>query len=109
MKSDLEIARASALLPIDDVAAQIDLSPSDLIHYGPHIAKVRLELAERLAERPQGKLILVSAMTPTSMGEGKTTNTADAGGNCNAGQTCAQQKCIAPYASDAIPNRQVRE
>ena len=75
MKSDLEIARASTLRAIDDVAAEIDLSPSDLIHYGPHIAKVRLDLAQRLAERPQGKLILVSAMTPTSMGEGKTTNT----------------------------------
>ena len=75
MKSDLEIARAATLRAIDDVAAEVDLSPGDIVHYGPYIAKLPIELAQRLTNRQPGKLILVSAMTPTSMGEGKTTNT----------------------------------
>ena len=75
MKSDLEIAHDATLRPIDEIAANAGLAPSELIHYGSHIAKVPLEVTERLAERPAGKLILVTAMTPTSLGEGKTTNT----------------------------------
>jgi formate--tetrahydrofolate ligase len=75
VKSDLEIARASHLRPIDEVASEIGLSSDELIHQGRHIAKVPLEVAQRFAERVPGKLILVTAMTPTAMGEGKTTNT----------------------------------
>jgi len=75
VKSDLEIARAATLRPIDEVAAELGLTPSDLLPYGRHIAKVPPDRAERLSNGPDGKLILVSAMTPTSMGEGKTTNT----------------------------------
>lgn len=75
MKSDLEIARASLLRPIHEVAESIGLLPEDCIPYGNYIAKIPLEVAERFVERKPGKLILMTAMTPTSMGEGKTTNT----------------------------------
>jgi formate--tetrahydrofolate ligase len=75
VKSDLEIAQAAPLRSIDDVAAEVGLISDDLVHQGPHIAKVPLLAAERFAGVAVGKLILVSAMTPTSMGEGKTTNT----------------------------------
>ncbi len=75
MKSDLEIARAATLRSIDEVAAEIGLGTDDLVHQGQHIAKVPLSVAERFAANPVGKLVLVTAMTPTSMGEGKTTNT----------------------------------
>ena len=73
--SDLEIARGAVKRPIQEVAATIGLTDDDLIPYGRHVAKVSIDLLGRLQERPRGKLILVTAMTPTSMGEGKTTNT----------------------------------
>lgn len=75
MKSDIEIAQAAEKRPIVDVAAAVGLAPEDLLLYGPHIAKVPSTLAARFAENPAGKLILVTAMTPTPQGEGKTTNT----------------------------------
>lgn len=75
MRSDLEIAHATPLRDIDEVAAEVGLLPDDLIHYGRHIAKVPLEAVTRFGDRVDGKLILVTAMTPTPMGEGKTTNT----------------------------------
>lgn len=75
MKSDLEIAQAATLCHIDAVAAEVGLSAQDLVHQGRHIAKVPLSVMRRFADQPLGKLILVSAMTPTSLGEGKTTNT----------------------------------
>jgi formate--tetrahydrofolate ligase len=75
VKSDLEIARSVAMRDIDEVAAEIGLAPGDLVHYGRTIGKVPIELISRFNDRGPGKLILVSAMTPTSMGEGKTTNT----------------------------------
>jgi formate--tetrahydrofolate ligase len=75
MKSDLEIAQASTLRPIDDIAAILGLTPADLIHYGPHIAKVNPAVAGRFTDKAEGKLILVTAMTPGPKGEGKTTTT----------------------------------
>jgi formate--tetrahydrofolate ligase len=75
VKSDLEIARAASMRNIDEVATEVGLCADDLVHYGRHIAKVLLETAHKFADKPAGKLILVTAMTPTSMGEGKTTNT----------------------------------
>lgn len=73
-KSDLQIAREYTLEPIDTVAEKLGFSSSDLIHYGEHIAKIKIEaLQERLAAPKKGKLILVSAITPTPAGEGKTT------------------------------------
>ncbi len=73
MPSDLDIARQVTLQPIDAIGAKIGLSPSDLDHYGEFKAKIRYSTLERIADNPSGKLILVSAITPTPAGEGKTT------------------------------------
>jgi len=75
MKSDLEIARTSTILPIEDIAAKAGLTPDDYICWGEHKAKVRLSILPRLAQRKPGKLILVTTMNPTPAGEGKTTVT----------------------------------
>ena len=75
MKSDIEIAQASELRPIGEIAHALGLGPDELLPYGHHIAKVAQPTAERLGEQPDGKLVLVTAMTPTARGEGKTTTT----------------------------------
>lgn len=75
MRSDIEIAQECQKKPIEEIAARIGLSQDDIISYGPYMAKVPLSLSERLKDNPDGKLILVTAMTPTPMGEGKTTTT----------------------------------
>ncbi len=74
-KSDIEIAREAKLRPIAEIAGKIGLNPGDLIAYGEHKAKIKMRSIQRLfAETPaNGKLILVSAITPTPAGEGKTT------------------------------------
>jgi len=73
MKSSLEIAQEAQLTPIDQVAEQLGLSPDEIEPYGRYKAKVDLSVLERLADRPDGKLICVTGMTPTKAGEGKTT------------------------------------
>ena len=75
MKSDIDIAQAASKRPIDEIAKKLGLRPEDLHHHGPYIAKIPTAVQQRLAERPDGKLVLVTAMTPTPQGEGKTTNT----------------------------------
>jgi formate--tetrahydrofolate ligase len=70
---DIEIARATKIRPIEEIAAKLAIGRDDLEHYGRYKAKVSPELYERLADRPNGKLILVTAITPTPAGEGKTT------------------------------------
>lgn len=73
MPTDQEIARQVKLRPIDAIAAGIGLTPEDLEHYGEYKAKVRYSALERIKDNQPGKLILVSAITPTPAGEGKTT------------------------------------
>ncbi|HOY85162.1 MAG: formate--tetrahydrofolate ligase [Candidatus Cloacimonetes bacterium] len=73
MPTDQEISRQIKLEPIDSIAAGIGLKPEDLEHYGEYKAKVRYSALERIKDNPPGKLILVSAITPTPAGEGKTT------------------------------------
>ena len=73
--SDLEIAQAAELQPILDVAASLGLGPDDLDLYGKYKAKIHLDVLERFADRPQGKYVDVTAITPTPLGEGKTTTT----------------------------------
>jgi len=73
--SDLEIAQAADLKPILDIAAAVGLDPDDLELYGKYKAKVRLEVLEKFRDHPQGKYIDVTAITPTPLGEGKTTTT----------------------------------
>lgn len=75
MLSDLEIAQAATMRPITEVAAELGLLPDELEMYGHYKAKVHLEVRERLASQPNGKYILVTAITPTPLGEGKTVTT----------------------------------
>ena len=73
MLSSLEIAQAAAMRPIADVAAEVGIEPDELELYGRYKAKVDLSILDRLADRPDAKLINVTAITPTPAGEGKTT------------------------------------
>ena len=73
MKSDLEIAQEATLLPVAEIARQLGLSDDDLDFYGKYKAKIHLDVMDRLADRPEGKYIMVTAITPTPLGEGKTT------------------------------------
>ncbi len=79
MLSDIEIAQQASLLPIKDVAAQLGIKEDELEFYGKYKAKLSDELADRLSDNPDGKLILVTAINPTPAGEGKTTTTAGLG------------------------------
>ncbi len=73
MKTDLEIASEIELQHIDQVAGRLGLKPEDLEHYGDYKAKIKLPVVADIRKRERGKLILVSAITPTPAGEGKTT------------------------------------
>jgi len=73
MKSNLEIAQEADLQPIDDIASSLGLLPEEVEPYGRYKAKINLSALERLADRPQGKIICVAGVTPTKAGEGKTT------------------------------------
>ncbi|MBO4635544.1 MAG: formate--tetrahydrofolate ligase [Clostridiales bacterium] len=73
MLSDIEIARNATLLPIEEIAAKIGLSPDELQMYGKYKAKIPLSSIEKRKDTPDGKLVLVTAMNPTPAGEGKTT------------------------------------
>lgn len=73
MKNDLEIANEVELEHIDHIAAKLGLKPDDLEHYGDYKAKIKLPVVTDIRKRQRGKLILVSAITPTPAGEGKTT------------------------------------
>ena len=79
MKSDLEIAQAHKMRPIADVAAEIGIEPDELELYGNYKAKINLSVLERLADRPQGRYIDVTAINPTPLGEGKTVTTVGLG------------------------------
>jgi formate--tetrahydrofolate ligase len=70
---DIEIARGVKIQPIEQIAERLGIAGADLEHYGKHKAKVSLDLYHRLDDAPTGKLILVTAITPTPAGEGKTT------------------------------------
>ncbi|WP_322807135.1 formate--tetrahydrofolate ligase [Thermanaerothrix sp.] len=72
---DFEIAQEAELKPITQVAEELGLLPEEIELYGPYKAKVRLEVLERLKDVPNGKYIDVTAITPTPLGEGKTTTT----------------------------------
>jgi len=73
MLNDLEIARQVQLKNIDEIAAGLGLESQDIDHYGEFKAKIRYSTLSKLENNPYGKLILVSAITPTPAGEGKTT------------------------------------
>lgn len=73
MKTDVQIAQEAQMLPIKEVAAKVGLSENDLELYGNYKAKIHLDVLDRYADKPDGKLILVTAINPTAAGEGKTT------------------------------------
>lgn len=79
MKSDIEIAREANMQPIQTVAEKLDITADELDLYGKYKAKLTDELWERIKDRPDGKLVLVTAINPTPAGEGKTTTTVGLG------------------------------
>ncbi len=74
MKSGLEIAQEATLRPIEEIAEAAGLRPEEFEPYGRDKAKVSLSVLERLADRPDGKIVITTAITPTKAGEGKTTS-----------------------------------
>ncbi len=82
--SDIEIAREATMQPINDVGAKLDIPAEHLHPFGRTKAKVSAEFIKSLEDRPDGKLILVTAITPTPAGEGKTTTTVGLGDGLNA-------------------------
>ncbi len=84
-KSDIEIAQAATMRPIVDVAHdKLGIAPEHLEPYGHYKTKVSLDYIKTLADKPDGKLILVTAITPTPAGEGKTTTSVGLGDGLNA-------------------------
>ena len=83
MKTDIEIAQSAVMAPITEIAAKAGIEDKYLEQYGKYKAKVDLSLMRDQADKPDGKLILVTAMTPTAAGEGKTTTTVGLGDALN--------------------------
>ena len=79
MKTDIEIALEAEMSPIQEVAAKLDITPDELDLYGKYKAKLTDDLWDRIKDRPDGKLVLVTAINPTPAGEGKTTTTVGLG------------------------------
>ncbi|SCY91130.1 formate--tetrahydrofolate ligase [Alkaliphilus peptidifermentans] len=73
MKTDVQIGQEAKMIPITQVAANLGIDENELELYGNYKAKVSLEVFKRLEDKPDGKLILVTAINPTPAGEGKTT------------------------------------
>jgi formate--tetrahydrofolate ligase len=84
MKSDIDIARAATTESIVSVAGKIGIPAEAVLNYGPTKAKINMEFISSLKAKPRGKLVLVTAMTPTPAGEGKTTTTVGLGDGLNA-------------------------
>ena len=83
MPSDIEIARAATLKPIAEIAEKIGIPDEALHHYGKHIAKIDHDYIASLQDKPDGRLVLVTAISPTPAGEGKTTTTVGLGDALN--------------------------
>lgn len=79
MKKDIEIAQEAVMLPITEVAARLEIEADELELYGKYKAKISDEFIQKIQDRPDGKLILVTAINPTPAGEGKTTTSVGLG------------------------------
>ena len=79
MKTDIQIAQEAKMYHISDIAKQLSISEEDLEFYGKYKAKLSYELWDKIKDRPNGKLVLVTAINPTPAGEGKTTTTVGLG------------------------------
>lgn len=99
-KSDIEIARAAEMLPIGKIGERLGIPDDDLYRYGPYKAKVSYDHVTSLKDKPDGKLILVTAITPTPAGEGKTTTSVGLGDGLNRiGKntiTCLREPSLGP-------------
>ncbi len=82
-KSDIEIAREASIQPIVNIGTKLDIPANALLQYGPNKAKLSYDYIKTLSRRSNGKLILVTAITPTPAGEGKTTTTVGLGDGLN--------------------------
>ena len=100
MSTDLEIARAATLRPIADIAARAGIPADALEPYGRHKAKIALDYAVRTGATPRGKLVLVTGISPTAAGEGKTTTTIGLGDALNAAgartMICLREPSLGP-------------
>ena len=100
VKSDIEIARAATKRPIQDIGAKLGIQSDDLVPYGHDKAKVSQRLIDAVQDRPDGKLILVTAINPTPAGEGKTTTTVGLGDGLNAigkkAMVCIREASLGP-------------
>ena len=100
VKSDIEIARAATKRPIQDIGAKLGIHSDDLVPYGHDKAKVSQRLIDAVQDRPDGKLILVTAINPTPAGEGKTTTTVGLGDGLNAigkkAMVCIREASLGP-------------
>ena len=83
MKTDIEIAQEAKIRPIKEIAESVGLEEKDIYYYGPYKAKVNIDVYNKLKDKKDGKLILVTAITPTPAGEGKTTTTVGLGDALN--------------------------
>ena len=83
VKSDIEIAREAKMKPIMEIGKKLGIPEAELVPYGHTKAKVTLKYIDTLAKKPNGKLILVTAINPTPAGEGKTTTTVGLGDGLN--------------------------
>ncbi|HSG56556.1 MAG TPA: formate--tetrahydrofolate ligase, partial [Paracoccaceae bacterium] len=82
-RSDIEIARDARKQPIQDIGAKLDIPSAHLLPYGHDKAKISQDFISSVQDRPNGKLILVTAINPTPAGEGKTTTTVGLGDGLN--------------------------
>ena len=100
MTHDLDIARAAKLKPITEIAGKLGIPDDAVLQHGPYIAKIDLPYVEKIAQKPDGKLILVTAITPTPAGEGKTTTTVGLGDALNAmgkkAMICIREPSLGP-------------
>ena len=99
-KSDIEIAREASMKPITEIGSKIDIPTDALLQYGPTKAKVSFDFLKGLGGKTDGKLILVTAITPTPAGEGKTTTTVGLGDGLNAigkkAMICLREPSLGP-------------
>ena len=80
---DIDIARAASALPITEIGGKLGIPPASLLTFGPTKAKIDYDFIESLTEKPDGRLVLVTAISPTPAGEGKTTTTVGLGDGLN--------------------------
>src|SRR5690606_29743584 len=83
MPSDIAIAQQASMKKVAEIAQALGVSPDAVENYGPYKAKIDFEASRNLYDRPDGKLILVTAISPTPAGEGKTTTTVGLGDALN--------------------------